>query len=431
MAHNPSREDPITANPALAFVSRPELRPLWRALHRRLGAGGTVRSVTVALDPGGATAEALANLLGWPHSPSGSSARVPLPDLEQALSNVRLPAASQLTEQLVGALPDRRAAREAANRERVELWQWLANHPTVREQGLQPWADQVRAGGVTGDTGSTRQLLSKALAVIAELPADAEPLAVLAGRVLGDPHALDDGRRAGLWVLRAIAVQAGVEVPRSAVGRRGLWERAGVRTDELSATILVAGRWQPGPGIISEVLQVGANHAQAVPVTLSMCRATEPPTPIGGVLHVVENPAVLAAAVARLDHFCPAVACTAGWPSAAGLHLLDHLLAKGFEVRYHGDLDPDGLRIADYLVTRLGVTPWRLSAADYLTAVASGQTRPPWSAPVQLDPGRIPALSWAPGLQDAMAEQRCVVYEEQVVEVLLDDLAAHGRAVLS
>ncbi|MET8630271.1 DUF2399 domain-containing protein [Kitasatospora sp. NPDC004669] len=179
-------------------------------------------------------------------------------------------------------------------------------------------------GLVDGSPDRTRGLLSAALTVLAALPADGEPLPVLAARLLdGDSHALDDGTRLSALVLR------------------------------------------------------------------------------------------------RFGPHCPPLVCTSGWPNTAVLHLLWHLADDGASLRYHGDFDGEGIRIAAHVLARTGAVPWRMAAADYRSAVDRLPTGP--------GPGRLTPAPWGPVLTEAMAELRTAVVEEVVADVLLDDLAEELR----
>ncbi|MFF3793597.1 TIGR02679 domain-containing protein [Streptomyces sp. NPDC001981] len=75
------------------------------------------------------------------------------------------------------------------------------------QPALADWTASCRAAGLVGGSPELpRTLLADALTVLAECPAQAEPLPVFAGRVRkGDSHALDDGTRLSTLVLRALA----------------------------------------------------------------------------------------------------------------------------------------------------------------------------------------------------------------------------------
>ncbi|MGH3687944.1 MAG: TIGR02679 family protein [Pseudonocardiaceae bacterium] len=397
-----------------AAFDRPELSALWAELRRRFEAAGDgeVRTVRLArLSP--AERSALADLLGLVRLP-GEPATVAVARVDEAVRRGCGFGARELTERLHGPLRDRPAERATAAAERAELWAHLDGHPLVSAlPALRCWVAGLRRGGVIGGSvTATREHVSAALAVLAELPAGGAPLPVLAQRVLGDPHALDEGTRLSNTVLRALAALHDEPPPVDAAGRRELWALHGVTGDELSTTVLVAGFAPPGSGALATTLRAWTTAGQAVVVTLAQLRAA--PELLGmTTVHVVENPSVLAMAMRRFGPRCPPLVCTAGWPNTAAVTLLRGLTAAGATLRYHGDFDGEGLRIAAYVMDRTGATPWRMSTADYLAAVTNHGPAP----------GRLTDAPWDPDLATALAEHAVAVPEERVASILLDDLA--------
>jgi uncharacterized protein (TIGR02679 family) len=259
--------------------------------------------------------------------------------------------------------------------------------------------------------------------VLDELPGQAEPLPVFAARVLrGQAHALDDGTSLSALVLRALATLYDTVPPQSAVERRALWTRAGVADDELSATVLVGGLRPAGDGLLARVATAGADAGQAASLTLAHVRYPgefilyKVPAPV---VHVVENPSILALALRRFGTCCPPLVCTSGWPNSAAIQLLRMLADQGAALRYHGDFDGEGIRIAAYVLDKTPARPWRMTAADYRAAVARTPHGP--------QPGRITEAPWDLELAEAMAEHGAAVVEELVAEVLLQDLAGMAQ----
>ncbi len=75
----------------------------------------------------------------------------------------------------------------------------------------------------------------------------------------------------------------------------------------------------------------------------------------------------------------------------------------------------DGLSIFSTLRRRLDVSAWRFGADDYLGALRDGRNG------IALT-GRPTDSPWDGALSAAMSEAGVAVFEEQVVERLLDDL---------
>ncbi|AIA00566.1 hypothetical protein SAZ_00635 [Streptomyces noursei ZPM] len=420
-------EDAATATapvPGETTLRRPELLPVWQTLHDRLSSGRPITRVRLGpLDE--TQREALADLLGLDRLPDARPS-VALARLEEAVTELSGCTVREVVAALVGPLGDRAGERRRQEDERAGLWTWLAGHDTVRAQpALADWAASCRASGlVGGSVERTRTLLTDALTVIAEFPGQAEPLPVFAARVLnGHAHALDDGVPLSTLVLRALAILYDTAPPQSAAERRALWSRAGVADDELSSTVLLGGLRPAGDGLLARVARLCTEAGQAASLTLAHVRSpgelTLPATPAPLVVHVVENPSILALALRHFGSNCPPLVCTSGWPNSAAIQLLRLLAHQGAVLRYHGDFDGEGIRIAAYVLEKTGAHPWRMTAADYRSAVVCHTHGP--------QPGRITGAPWDPELAEAMAEHDIAVVEELVADVLLEDLAAAAR----
>lgn len=391
----------MTLDPALR---RPEFAAFWAEVHERLSSGRAVSAVTVR--PRTRDEElALAGLLDLRLRP-GHVYRVSLAKLDAILLDAAGRDARSVVAELHGPLRDDAADRARAEAEREEVRARVRDHPVVTGQpALAEWAASVRF--TDGSTAATRRLWEEALAVLGALPADGRPLPVLAQQVVGRPHALDDGTRLANLVLRGLAAIHDIEVPGTAEARHALWERAGVSGDQLSVAVLAAGFRPTGTGLVPTLLRTCADAGHAAALTLAQLRTLES-LEVGGPVFAVENPAVLALALERFGTACPPLVCTAGWPNGAAVTLL-RLLPP---VRYHGDLDGEGVRIAAHLATTFGAVPWRMTGDDYRAAVA--ESGPPV--------GRVTEAPWDSSLAPALHEHGVAVHEEQVAATLLADI---------
>ncbi|WP_240521755.1 TIGR02679 family protein [Amycolatopsis vastitatis] len=388
------------------------LMPLWQAVHARLSTGLPVSRVRVGpldLDQ----RNAIADLLGSDRLP-GDHVEIALAKLDELLLERTGRDVRYVVTQLVGPIGDRAAERREAAERRAELWDWLAGHPVVVAQpALTHWVAGVRrAGLVDGSVDRTKEELGKVLKVLAELPAAGQPLPSFADDVLGDTHALDEGKRCANLVLKALVAIYDVPPPADAPERRALWERAGIADDQLSSTVLAAGLRTTGDDVVSGILGLCADAGLAATLTLQQLRATTRTAGAPPEVWVFENPSVPAVALDRFGARCPPLVCTSGWPSSAGILLLNRLREAGSTLHYHGDFDGEGLRIAANVVARTGAVPWRMSSADYLAAVADG----PFV-------GRVTEVPWDPQLAGHLTEAGTTVPEERLAMALLDEIA--------
>ncbi|MET9879825.1 TIGR02679 family protein [Actinacidiphila glaucinigra] len=372
------REEPLTGSVSLGTPTDAQRRAAERLLGRP-PAGG--RSLTVRLDTVGAV------LRRSGISPDG------------------LPAA---VTALTGAVVPVRVARAEEDR----AWQ-EAYAPLDQVPRLAAWAARLRADGLVRRLARTpeaaRALTAATAHVLSELPAEpAVSLPAFAARVLGSAHALDDGTPLATLTLSGIRALTGFPDGSGTQWRREAWASAGLLRDELSSTVLTLGlRGTPALDWLT------ANGEPTVLTLRQLASGTTTLSPPATV-YVCENPAVLAAAADRHGAHSSPMVCLQGQPSAAALTLLRHLADQGTTLRYHGDFDWGGVRIAAALLARVPWTPWRYTAADYRDAATDRGARLTG----------IPAASpWDPALAEALAEHGVRVEEEAVLDVLLDDLA--------
>ncbi|HEY8720212.1 DUF2399 domain-containing protein [Pengzhenrongella sp.] len=364
----------------------------------------------------------------------------------------------------------------------------------VGERAALPDVDvDVVAGAALPDVA--RRLASRAADCLCALPSAGEPLAVFARRITGDAHALDPTRPLGRLVLAAVsALGGGIAAPDDSLGPREVWASAGLLMSAVSSTVLCLGvpGWSgpggsgpggsgpggfapggsgpggskpggskpggSGPGVDSPAPTAASSTASAlagwratgIPVVLTLDQVRSGGVgvvPSNGLVHVCENPSVVEMVASEAAHRSargtepwpssgggPVLVCTYGQPGAAVLELLERLTGAGAGVRYHGDFDWAGLRIAGTLAARIPWQPWRFGAIDYADAVVGrGRVVPGPAVPLPdaADPaarqhlplrGPPAASPWDPALAVAMSAHGVAIEEEEVVARLVADL---------
>jgi len=318
---------------------------------------------------------------------------------------------------LTGGVTDR--ADAAADLERRWQAAFAPMHDAVDlHPELTEWLRQIRANGLVrrlaGNPESASPLLASLAAVLAQLPANSEPLGRFAARHAGGAHALDQDRSLTTLALGAARALSGLPEGNGAEWRREVWASVGVLCDDVSSTVLTLGL--PGDTQTSTGRALAALHEAGQPSVLTLRQlAREPCRLASREVFVCENPVVVSAAADQLlDRRAPLI-CTHGQPGAAVMHLLRALCSTGATVRYHGDFDWGGLRIGNVIFSRLPAVPWRFRTADYRAAAKPGHGRHLTGPPA--------TAHWDPCLADAMRETAVAVEEEHTIDDLLSDLA--------
>ncbi|MGE0713703.1 MAG: TIGR02679 family protein [Planctomycetota bacterium] len=406
----------------------PALAWLVERLRARLEEGAGLGGRVTLGDPSPEQRAALDGLLG--RRPSrGRTIGVDPSQLEQVLREGGLCRdLPEALEALGGPLVDRRSEREALERGWLELYARLEVGCADRPQ-LLAWIEGLRASGYLkrlseGALARAESLVAGVLAVSARLPARGKRLPVLAAETLGDAHALDPDTPLGGLLLRAAAALGAASTepegaPSDARARREAWASVGVLLDELSAPALVLGLRAREDTFVGR--QLALHAAAGEPCRLSVRQLLREPPRLdrevtGPLVFVCENPTVVAAAADRLGARCAPLVCTEGQPASAVRLLLDLLARAGIQLAYHGDFDPDGLRIAGLILRRHGAIPWRFRAQDYVTSAGG--------ADLARETRRAARSPWDPALANALRLAGRAVPEERLLEDLLGDLAA-------
>ncbi len=402
----------------------PELAWLVERARRRLLDGGASGSVTLH-EPTTAQREALDRLLG--RRPSrGASLTVRLGDLEAILQHAQIcDSLSGAVEELTGPIVDVRTQRKS----REESWAHVfATTSAERDSrpAIKAWLDELRTSGLLkrlsrNDPSVGRTLLRQALEIDRRLPAKGVPLTELAAGVTDDSHALDAGAPLGTIAVRLAAAVGGVAAWDGAEARRDAWASVGILCDELSAPVLTLNLCGDGLTVTDRVLRLHAEAGEPCRLTTRQLLRNPPqfgPRIPAQRIHVCENPTVVASAANRLGPRSAAVVCLDGQPCTAAHLLLSQLMTAGARLVYHGDFDWPGIHIGNLVMRRYGAAPWRFASEDYRAARDGREVH----GGRQLQGTPVAAI-WDPRLEAEMIRAGRAVHEEQVLDVLVADLA--------
>jgi uncharacterized protein (TIGR02679 family) len=218
--------------------------------------------------------------------------------------------------------------------------------------------------------------------------------------------------------LRAVSL-LGEDLPEEdlfpAERRRELWAAAGVLSGELSGAILVLNLPAEPSNSTGKLLCTAAEAGEPFYLTLRQLLRTPPVFREGQnqAIFVCENPTVLASAANDLGERCAPLVCVLGHLRQSAHRLLRHITNAHYRIQYHGDFDWAGITIANSVISRHQAVPWRMDAADYLNAPLSN---------VPLGNNRV-AAAWDESLMTVMLSRAHAVFEEQVLDGLIQDLA--------
>jgi uncharacterized protein (TIGR02679 family) len=397
------------------WIAAPELAVLWQRVRARLESTGPPPRGRVTV-PVSSRAErhAVAALLG--RSVTRDRVAVDLAALDARLAERSGLGGLVVVVEAVTGMPlrDRPRERHDLSQRRTEPLEVAA--ALVDQPWAPAWIDGLRRTGLlTSRPDAVRVVTDAATILNAVVGAKAAPRSrvELGGKLLGDAHALDEDRVEHLVVLRGLAAAAGVAMPAAADERRALWLEYGIEPDLLSSTCLTLGLRPLGQDPLARRLRVAAEAGDPAHLTRWDLRRGDLSEAASGPVLVCENPRVLEAVAETYGGRVPVV-CTAGEPNTVVATVLEQLAASGRPLRYHGDFDWPGVAIANRLVSRVSVTPWLMTAADYEAGLLPG-------APALL--GTTVEPCWDAELGAAMRQHALAVHEESALPSLLAELS--------
>ena len=333
----------------------------------------------------------------------------------------------ELEEILLALLPADFASKKEEKRQWQEKWrstyEWLlANHSS--EQAVS-WLHGLNTGSLRLPQKALylqRELLDEVAGGLDYLPEDYERLPIFANKVTGNPHALDFDQSAGRLLLQALAYLAGIAVPTAADTRTNLlYQYRIIRDDILNfATVYGLAAYCKNGEEILYWRQAASAYAPLNLPLREIVRAERivPVLSENKAVYIVENSGVFSALLDKLldnKTVIPLIALH-GQLKAASWALLDRLTQSGAKLFYCGDLDPEGIAIAQHILERYDEAElWHMSVKEYKEAV------------IDLPEDRIKKLpasvhSKLEALVQEMRRTHRVLYQESFIDELVNDL---------
>ncbi|MGM9950035.1 MAG: TIGR02679 family protein [Lysinibacillus sp.] len=243
-----------------------------------------------------------------------------------------------------------------------------------------------------------------------------ERLPIFAQRTTGNPHAFDAQTLGGKLLLHAAYSLHGTDAayPKTTEERVELLATLGVVQDDLWNFVTCQGLRAFYQERAHPVWEASIQEQAVLNVPMRELLRIDRVEPAEGTcVWVVENSGVASTLMDEQPH--APIICTHGQLRLASWHLLD-LLDKDVTIYYSGDLDPEGLLIAERLVKRYGrrVVLWRMDEACYEMGLAE-----PLSDTRLV---KLQNVSIVPSLVARMRQERRAAYQEAWLPLLVGDI---------
>ena len=207
------------------------------------------------------------------------------------------------------------------------------------------------------DKVTLKQALFEACSGINNLPDKNTRIPVFASKILSNPHGFDKKNLSGKIFVMLLSYIDGRKIPRNSEELAELYYKYHLLIDDVSNMILCKnimgikdnGQEHDGMKGYSE-----ANEPLYLTIyNLSNITSVKNNGKYNKVI-VMENPAVFMEVAEKCKIKDFPMVCTYGQVKLAGIILLDLLVNAGFKIYYSGDIDPEGMQIADKLKKRYG-----------------------------------------------------------------------------
>jgi uncharacterized protein (TIGR02679 family) len=197
-------------------------------------------------------------------------------------------------------------------------------------------------------------------------------LAVFAATVSGNPHYFDRGTTASQLLTHAVCFWKEFNFPEKAYEWRECMLAVGIVSDNISSMVHAFGVQLETNDGLHPAGEAFNSRKEPYVLTAENLKSIVGAKAKNNKVYVVENEMVFLYLVENAKEQGVTLLCTSGQLRVAAFQLLDYLSQSGAIIYYSGDLDPDGMDIADRLWRRYGnaVRMWRMNAEDYNKSIS-------------------------------------------------------------
>ena len=245
-------------------------------------------------------------------------------------------------------------------------------------------------------------------------------LPVLAAEITGDPHHFDINSNTGNLFVIALCFLSGMPQNNSEEIKE-IYFHFGIEPDSITSACAMLGiRLYAKNGEEHKAYKVFADSGEIAMFSAANLASIGSADCDRKIVFAVENPAVFMALVPIVIKKGYAMICTSGQLRMCVLKTLDMLAESSCTIYYAGDLDPEGLLIAEKLLSRCSsaVHIWRMSTADYYSIKKTEQINE--SRLKKLDRLKDEKLR---ELGIAIKTEKKAGYQELLIREMIEDVA--------
>ncbi|MDD3417136.1 MAG: DUF2399 domain-containing protein, partial [Lachnospiraceae bacterium] len=245
------------------------------------------------------------------------------------------------------------------------------------------------------------------------------PIAILAALVSGNPHYLDRGSTPGSLFMQGLCFMQGKEYPKSAVDWKKRLLESHILPDDISSMVITLGIHLQISEHTHPAVEAFCTIREPLVLTALNLREATSAWADTKIVYIVENEMVFSYLADKVRECKAALMCTSGQFRNAAFEIIELLVKNNTDIYYSGDMDPEGMGIADRLWQRFPerVYLWRMSGSDYRKAISNERIEERSLAMLDnLTNGELRDTA------KAILEKKRAAYQENILEDLCMDL---------
>lgn len=246
-------------------------------------------------------------------------------------------------------------------------------------------------------------------------------LAVLGAEVTKNPHCFDRQNAAGRLLISALSYLYREEEPVVQEDILALYYKAGIAPDDISSYTTCYGIHFYEGDREHEAYRHFVEKGEKYVLTLSNLSKLTGTYSKRKKVFIIENQMVFSQVCDEMVGEEYSVVCTSGQLKTASLFLIDLLLKSECKLYYCGDIDPEGIEIADRVLARGSgqILPWRMTTQDYYRSISNEM----------LTDKRLNRLNKIANAQlrelaELLKVEKKAGYQEHLIDLMVEDIKA-------
>lgn len=244
-------------------------------------------------------------------------------------------------------------------------------------------------------------------------------LAVLGAEVTKNPHCFDRQNAAGRLLISALSYLYREEEPVAQEDVLALYYKARIAPDDISSYTTCYGIHFYEGDREHEAYRHFVEKGEKYVLTLSNLSKLTGAYSKRKKVFIIENQMVFSQVCDEMVGEEYSVVCTSGQLKTASLFLIDLLLKSECKLYYCGDIDPEGIEIADRVLTRGKgkILPWRMTAQDYYRSLSD-------EALTEKRLNRLDKIANAQlrELAELLKAEKKAGYQEHLIDLMVGDI---------